>query len=86
MVDNSRLTPIEQFVIDFVRKLRTDRGITQADIGYIIGVSQTFVANIENRKSPAKYNLNHINKLADHLGVSPKDFMPSSALNDESDN
>lgn len=75
-MDNSVLTPIEQYIVDFVLKLRLEKNLTQADIGYIIGVKQSFVANIENRKKNAKYNLNHIALLAEHFGMSPRDFLP----------
>lgn len=78
----SLLTPIEQYIVDFVTKLRMDNNLNQADIGFVIGVGQSFVANIENPKKRAKYNLNHINKLADHFGLSPKDFMPRESLKD----
>lgn len=70
---------IEQHVIDFVSGLRAKHNLTQEDIGTIIGVSRSFVKNIENGKSRAKYNLNHIDKLADHFGLSPKDFLPQKA-------
>jgi transcriptional regulator with XRE-family HTH domain len=70
---------IEQHVIDFVAGLRAKHNLTQEDIGTIIGVSRTFVKNIESGKSRAKYNLNHIDKLADHFGLSPKDFLPEKA-------
>lgn len=76
----SILTPIEQYVVDFVIKLRSDNNLTQDDIGTIIDAKQTFIANIENPKIRSKYNLNHINKLADHFGISPQDFLPKKAL------
>lgn len=75
----SLLTPIEQFVVDFVLKLRTEKKLTQADIGYIIGVKQSFIANAENRNNRTKYNVNHIDRLADHFGISPKDFLPEKS-------
>ncbi|RZM25260.1 MAG: XRE family transcriptional regulator [Pedobacter sp.] len=75
-MEKSILTSIEQYVVDFVLKIRTDKNLTQEDIGFILGVKQAFIANIENSKNRAKYNLNHINKLADHFGLSPKDFLP----------
>lgn len=76
----SVLTSIEQHVVDFVYKLRTEQELTQEDIGTIIDVQQAFIANIENPRNRSKYNLNHINKLADHFGLSPQDFLPKQAL------
>jgi len=75
-----KLDLIEQHVVDFVRKLRTDKKLRQEDIAYIIGVKASFIGNVENSGNPAKYNLKHINVFADHFGLSPKDFLPGSAL------
>lgn len=72
----SKISPIEQHVIDFVQKLRTKKGASQADIATIIGSSQAFIASVENHNSRAKYNLNHINAIAEHFGISPQEFLP----------
>ena len=71
---------IEQFVIDFVKELRTSKDLRQEDIAYILEVKASFIGNVESTAHPAKYNLRHINKLADHFGISPKDFLPSKSL------
>lgn len=72
----SLVTAIEQYTVDFVYRLRLEKNLTQEDIGFIIGVKQSFIANIESKKSRAKYNINHIDKFADHFGLSPRDFLP----------
>nr|WP_121272851.1 helix-turn-helix transcriptional regulator [Pedobacter schmidteae] len=74
------LTDIEQFVVDFVFKTRIEKKLTQEDLGFILGVSRTFINKIENPEHNAKYNLNHINKLADHWGISPQEFLPKRAF------
>ncbi|MFA6245333.1 MAG: helix-turn-helix transcriptional regulator [Mucilaginibacter sp.] len=74
-----KLSTIEQHVINFVTELRIKHQLTQADIGAIIGVGRSFVNKVEDKKERAKYNLNHIDKLADHFGLSPKDFLPEKA-------
>lgn len=76
----TKLDPIEQHVIDFVLKLRKSKKLTQENIAVIIGVGNTFISSIENPKHPAKYNLAHINALADHFGISPQAFLPEKAL------
>ncbi|RZJ86506.1 MAG: XRE family transcriptional regulator, partial [Chryseobacterium sp.] len=68
--------PIEQYVIDFVRELRTKQKLRQEDIAYILDVKASFIGNVESTSNIAKYNLKHINKLADHFGMSPRDFLP----------
>jgi len=70
---------IEQHVIDFVSNLRAKNNLRQEDIATIVGVSRSFIKSVESGRSRAKYNLNHIDKLADHFGLSPKDFLPEKA-------
>lgn len=79
MPGNPNISAIEQYIIDFVTELRLKRQLTQADIATIIGVGRSFVNKVEDKKERAKYNVNHIDKLADHFGLSPKDFLPEKA-------
>jgi transcriptional regulator with XRE-family HTH domain len=71
------ISKIEQYVIDFVRELRTSKDLTQEDIGNILGLSRSFVKNIESSNQVHKYNLTHINALADYFGMAPTDFLPA---------
>lgn len=71
---------IEQYVIDYVIQLRKREMLSQSDIATIIDTKRTFVANVENINNRAKYNLNHIDKLADYFGLSPRDFLPENAF------
>ncbi|WP_293298864.1 helix-turn-helix transcriptional regulator [Pedobacter sp. UBA4863] len=71
---------IEQYVIDFVRELRINKKLRQEDIAYILDVKPSFIGNVESSSHIAKYNLKHINKLADHFGLSPRDFLPKNPL------
>jgi transcriptional regulator with XRE-family HTH domain len=72
-------TPIEQYVIDMVKKKRTEKGYSQRELAYMLDVSIGFIGNVENPKYRAKYNLNHINSLAAIFKCSPKDFLPDKA-------
>lgn len=74
------ITPIDQYVIDFVRALRDKRGLSQQDIANIIGVGRSFISDVESINQRAKYNINHINALADYFGVSPRAFLPEKAF------
>lgn len=76
------LDPLDQYVVDFVFKMRIEKGYSQEQIGFIIGVGKQFVNQIENKNHRAKYNIRHINLLADHFGISPKDFFPDKPLVD----
>ncbi len=74
------ISPVEQHVIDFVKELRTNKKLSQEEIGNIICKSKAFIGNIESTKNRAKYNLTHINILADHFNISPKDFLPEKPI------
>ncbi len=51
-----------------LKRIRTERGITQGDISRSLGVSRGFISNIENGK--ANPTLATIAKLAKAIGVS----------------
>ena len=74
------ITPIEQFVIEQVRKLRTKNNLTQADLAFSIGVSVGFIGKVESLKYNTKYNLNHINSIAKALNISPQELLPIQAI------
>lgn len=79
MEDEIKISAIEQHVIDFVIKLRDKHNLKQDDIATVLGVKRTFITNIESARNRAKYNLIHIDKLADHFGLSPRDFLPEKS-------
>jgi transcriptional regulator with XRE-family HTH domain len=74
------LSPIEQYVVDVVKKKRLERGISQKALADELDMSLGFIGNVENPKFRAKYNLDHINALAKLFECSPRDFLPEEAL------
>jgi transcriptional regulator with XRE-family HTH domain len=70
--------PMEQYVIDSILKIRREKGLSQADIAKIINTTPSFVGNVENARSPAKYNLKHIYLIAMYLNISPQVFLPAA--------
>lgn len=73
-------TPIEQYVIDVVRKKRIEKGWSQKELAYRMELSIGFIGDVENPNYRAKYNLNHLNELAKVFECSPKDFLPNQPL------
>lgn len=69
-------TEIEQFVIDKVREIRIEKGYSQVSLSMEMGLSHKFVGNVESPKTPDKYNINHLNKIAELLNCSIRDFFP----------
>lgn len=70
-------TPIEKYVIERVKELRTEHGISQAKLAAILGAKQSFIGEAESDKHPTKYNLNHLFTFAKHFQCSMKDFFPA---------
>lgn len=81
MKDQEFISAIEQHVIDFVKELREEKNLTQRDIASIIGKTPSFVGNVESINNRAKYNLTHINLLADYFELSPQAFLPEKPIN-----
>ena len=77
------MTNIEEFVIQKVKAMRMERKWSQVELADYMNLSPSFIAEIENPKRRAKYNLNHLNVLAKVFSCSPKDFLPNAPLNDE---
>jgi transcriptional regulator with XRE-family HTH domain len=74
------IEPVEQYVIDIVRDLRTSKGISQQRLALELGVSKSFISSVESKNFPGKYNIRHLNILAKVFGCSPRDFLPEKPL------
>jgi transcriptional regulator with XRE-family HTH domain len=72
---------IELFVINKARSLRENANISQSELAFELNVSNGFIGQVESIKSPSKYNLDHIDKLAKIFKCSPKDFLPDEPVN-----
>ena len=79
-MEKADISPIEQFVIDKVREMRIERGISQRDLAYQLDISSGFIGDVETVKSRAKYNLNQLNEIAKIFNCSIKDFLPDKPL------
>ncbi len=71
---------IDQFVIDKVREMRQEKGISQAELADRIDVSRGFIGAVENPHQRAKYNLNILNEIAKVMDCSIRDFFPDRYL------
>jgi transcriptional regulator with XRE-family HTH domain len=56
-----------------LKRIRTEKSITQGDIVRALGISRSFVSNIENGKTNP--TLSTISKLASALGVSSDELL-----------
>jgi DNA-binding XRE family transcriptional regulator len=71
---------IDQFVIDRVREMRQEKGISQAELADRIDVSKGFIGAVENPRQRAKYNLTILNEIAKVMDCSIRDFFPEKYL------
>ncbi|MBB6273144.1 transcriptional regulator with XRE-family HTH domain [Pedobacter cryoconitis] len=69
---------IELYVINRVREIRIHQKISQADLAIKLDLSVGFIGHVESPNHRAKYNLNHINKLAKIFDCPFQDFFPST--------
>ena len=73
-------TAIDHYVISKVKEMRLEQGFTQAALAIMLDVSATFIGDIESPVKPQKYNVAHLNKLAEIFVCSPRDFLPEKPL------
>lgn len=60
--------------------MRKARKLTQAELNDLLGFGSGFVGQVESNKCKSKYNLNHLNKLAEIFDCSIKDFFPEKFI------
>jgi transcriptional regulator with XRE-family HTH domain len=80
MEQSPHKSTIELYIINKVKEMRLKAGKSQADLAADLDVSYGFIGQVENPKFRTKYNVNHINKLADVFKCSPRDFLPEKPL------
>ena len=79
----NRKSNFEMAVVDNVRRERNKRNVTQPYLALLLDVTDGYIGQIESPKSPSKYTLDQLNKIAIDFGCSPKDFMPDNAVEED---
>lgn len=77
---------VEEYAIQKVKEKRNQAGMSQAELSYKLGFSTGFVGQAESTRYSTKYNLNHLNKLAQIFECSISDFLPKPYIVDETIN
>lgn len=80
MASNLVKTEIELYVINKVREMRVQLKISQAQLALKLNMSVGFIGHIESPKHRAKYNLNHLNQLAQIFNCPFSYFFPPKPL------
>lgn len=73
-------TKFEKYVIEKVKEIRKEKSISQLELAEGIGVTAGFIGRVESPNTSTKYNLHHLNLIANFLGVSPKIFLPEGPI------
>jgi transcriptional regulator with XRE-family HTH domain len=76
----AKKTNIELFVISKAKEKREQAGLSQAELAFKLEVSLGFIGQVESPSHPSKYNLNHINKLAEIFNCSPQELLPTRPI------
>lgn len=77
---NHLKTEIDKYIIKRVLTLRKQQKLSQSSLSFMINVSKSFIANVENPNSRAKYNIQHINELCKALNCTFSDLFPPQPL------
>lgn len=78
----AKKSKFEIAVIDKIREMRLKKKLTQDDLAMFLNTSRGFIGQVESPNSGSKYNLNHINKLAQEMNCSPQDFFPEKSVSE----
>lgn len=77
---NKILTEIERYIIEKIRAMRKEHGLSQLELSQKLEMSDSFISHVEAPSKRAKYNINHLNKIAEIFNCSPKEFWPEKPL------
>jgi len=73
-------TLLDTYVINKVKEKRVEKGFSQFNLAVKLSVSSGFIGKVESFQTTAKYNLNHLNKLALIFNCSLKNFLPDNPI------
>ena len=73
-------TEVDLYVANSVKAFRLKIGMSQNKLANELDVTHSFIQAIESPAHRAKYNIVHLNKLAEIFNCSPKDFLPDKAI------
>lgn len=71
---------IDWFIVNKVKEMRIQKGISQVDIAVHLNLSTGFIGQVESPNYRAKYKTLHLNDLAKLFKCSPRDFWPEKSL------
>ena len=73
-------TKFQYEIIQLVKALREEKGLTQDDIADALKVSRGYIGQVESPNYPSRYTVDQLNSLALFFKCSPKDFLPVNPI------
>lgn len=67
---------LDDYIIEAVRKKREAAKISQAELSAMLDLNDKYIGAVEGKTVDTKYNLNHLNRIAELLHCSIADFLP----------
>lgn len=80
IVSSNLKNKVDWFVINKIKEIRSELGISQVDIAVHLDVSSGFIGQVESPNYRTKYKTAHLNEIAKLFNCSPKDFWPEKPL------
>ena len=74
------LTEIEKYIIDKIKTMRKEHGISQLSLSQKLDMNDSFISHVESNSKRTKYNINHLNLIAKIFNCSPRDFWPDKGI------
>lgn len=74
------LEPIDKFVIEKVKQKRLEKGYSQSQLAFELGVSNGFVGMVESGRYVHKYSLAQLNTIALIFECDLYDLLPKKPL------
>jgi transcriptional regulator with XRE-family HTH domain len=72
---------IDIYVIEKVKEIREAANVSQEELSIRAGFkSNGFVGQVESPNYGKRYNIQHLNKFAEILNCSPRDFLPEKPI------
>lgn len=77
------ISQLDWYIINRVKQLRKEKGISQSELSVKMGFSEKFVGSIENPTLNARYNISHLNLLAKALDCTLHELMPAKPFEND---
>lgn len=80
---NKKHTTIELFIIEAVKKRRLELKMNPSKLAKEIGLSRSFIRQVENLDLGNKYSINQLNEIAKILKCNICDFFPQPYVEED---